>query len=45
MCILICRFTKTILTTKLTTVMHQKVHGHFQQQIMGGQYLTVLLKH
>nr|AWA44892.1 hypothetical protein SS33E24_000008 [Saccharum spontaneum] len=39
------RFVKTIPTTKLTTVINQKVHGHFQQQIMGGQYLTVLLKH
>jgi hypothetical protein len=43
--VLICRFVKTILTTKLTTVINQKVHGHFQQQIMGGQYQTVLLKH
>ena len=43
-CILICRFVRTTPTTKLTTVINQKVHGHFQQQIMDGQYLTVLLK-
>ena len=31
-------------TTKLTTDIDRKVHGHFLQQIMGGVYLIVLRK-
>nr|AAU90159.1 hypothetical protein [Oryza sativa Japonica Group] len=40
-----CRSLKTLQTMKLITAIDQKVRGHYQQQIMDGVYLIVLLKH
>lgn len=45
MLLFIHRSVKTILNMKVTTAMHQKVHGHFHRQIMDGLYLIVLPKH